>query len=260
MKTGEGARYEGLIYDSFILLLSLLSVANLAISVLSLFQPDIVEVVVAINLFLSVVFFGDFLYRFVTADAKVEYLIRNGGWADLLSSVPLTGMKVFRIYRIVDVGMRSRKFKAERMADELSVNRAHAALFSIIIWIILITEVASILILHVERYAAEASILSAGDAIWWSVVTITTVGYGDLYPVTSAGRIIAVVLMISGVGVFATLAGFLSTRLVTPKDTKDESPDDTPDGDGSNLGDIGDRLDAQQEMMAAILRQVERAD
>lgn len=258
MATVADSEYDGLIYDSFILSLSLLAIANLSITIISFFQPDIVTVVVAVNLFLSAVFFGDFLYRLFTADRKWQYLIYKGGWADFISSVPVPGMKVFRLYRIVMTGKRLRQYKAERMADELSARRAEGALYTIILWIIMIIEIGSILILHVERLADNASILSAMDAIWWSFVTITTVGYGDLYPVTYTGRVIGIILMVSGVGVFATLAGFLSTKLITPKEHTD-----MPSGDASatyeqKFDDLLARLDAQHEMTTLILRRLEQ--
>ncbi|HEX2099854.1 MAG TPA: potassium channel family protein, partial [Candidatus Synoicihabitans sp.] len=61
-------------------------------------------------------------------------------------------------------------------------------------------------ILLVER-TPEANIRTAEDALWWSMTTVTTVGYGDRYPVTTAGRVIATALMICGIGIFGTLSG-----------------------------------------------------
>lgn len=67
----------------------------------------------------------------------------------------------------------------------------------------------SIAILQVER-EPNCNIKSAEDAIWWAFVTITTVGYGDKYPITTEGRIIAAFLMITGVGLFGTFTGFVA--------------------------------------------------
>jgi len=69
----------------------------------------------------------------------------------------------------------------------------------------------SIAALHFESASTDGNIRTAGDALWWAIVTVTTVGYGDLYPVTVEGRVVAVVLMVAGVGTFATLAGALAS-------------------------------------------------
>lgn len=74
----------------------------------------------------------------------------------------------------------------------------------------------SIAILQVED-SPNSNIKSAEDAIWWSYVTITTVGYGDKYPVTTEGRLIAAVLMTAGVGLFGTFTGFLASWFVQEK-------------------------------------------
>jgi voltage-gated potassium channel Kch len=63
-----------------------------------------------------------------------------------------------------------------------------------------------------EHHHEGANITKLGDALWWAVVTVATVGYGDYYPVTTVGRIIAVFMMLSGIGIFVLLVGSLSQR------------------------------------------------
>jgi len=65
--------------------------------------------------------------------------------------------------------------------------------------------------LFVSSKTRIANIKTAGDAIWWSVATITTVGYGDVYPVTTEGRTLAMILMISGIGLFGILSGLAAS-------------------------------------------------
>ena len=78
-------------------------------------------------------------------------------------------------------------------------------------------------------------------------------GYGDLYPVTSSGRVVAIILMVSGVGVFGTMAGFLSTKLVTPKKRTDQPPEDKTEVNERKLDEVMVRLDAQLEVTNSIL-------
>jgi len=69
-------------------------------------------------------------------------------------------------------------------------------------------------ILLLEQAQVGSNINNGVDALWWSFVTITTVGYGDYYPVTTGGRIIAALLMTAGVGLFGTFTGFISSWFV----------------------------------------------
>lgn len=74
----------------------------------------------------------------------------------------------------------------------------------------LVVTIGSIAIVWVESPDPQANIKTGGDAVWWAFVTIATVGYGDRYPVTSAGRGIAIAMMVLGVSVFSILTGFLA--------------------------------------------------
>ncbi len=96
---------------------------------------------------------------------------------------------------------------------------------------LLLVVMASLAMLDAEQNAPGANIASIGDALWWSMVTITTVGYGDYYPVTGLGRGIAVVLMICGLGllgtVTATLASWFVERVEEAVGTKHDDASDT---------------------------------
>jgi voltage-gated potassium channel len=68
-----------------------------------------------------------------------------------------------------------------------------------------------------QNYKRNSSnIKTPGDALWWAFATITTVGYGDKYPITTEGRIVAIILMVAGVGLFATFTGYLSSYFLEP--------------------------------------------
>jgi voltage-gated potassium channel len=87
--------------------------------------------------------------------------------------------------------------------------------------IILLLEFGSIAVLKAEMTSPSANITTASDAIWWVYVTITTVGYGDKYPVTNAGRLVGMVVMFVGVGLFAVMTGFLANKFL-PTSSSDE--------------------------------------
>ncbi|MDM4719062.1 ion channel [Micromonospora sp. WMMA1363] len=79
---------------------------------------------------------------------------------------------------------------------------------------LLLVLVAALAVLDAERRAPESSITSYSDALWWAAVTITTVGYGDFYPVTAEGRLVAVGLMIGGIGLIGFVTGSLASWIV----------------------------------------------
>ncbi len=81
---------------------------------------------------------------------------------------------------------------------------------------------ASIAVLHFEVGPA-ANIKTPQDALWWALVTITSVGYGDRYPVTAEGRLVAAALMVAGVGLFGTFAGFIAAWFLSPGEKRQAS-------------------------------------
>lgn len=87
---------------------------------------------------------------------------------------------------------------------------------------VLLTIFSSIAILNFEK-TPEANIKCPEDALWWSFATITTVGYGDKFPVTTEGRIVAVILMVAGVGLFGTFTAFVASFFVGAEQKKEET-------------------------------------
>jgi voltage-gated potassium channel len=84
---------------------------------------------------------------------------------------------------------------------------------------ILVMVTASVAVLQFET-TDSANIKTAEDALWWAMTTMTTVGYGDRFPVTTEGRLVAAVLMCAGVGLFGTLSGLLAAWFVAPAERK----------------------------------------
>jgi voltage-gated potassium channel len=80
----------------------------------------------------------------------------------------------------------------------------------------------AIAMLQFER-SPDSNIKDAGDAFWWAFVTVTTVGYGDKFPLSTEGRIVACILMAVGVGLFGTFTGFIASLFVEPELAQDES-------------------------------------
>jgi len=215
-------------YELFIAAVSVLSVFNLILIYFPRIDPDAVNVVYTINVILTLFFIYDFSLRFATAPDRKFYFFRNFGWADLLAIVPL--FRIFRLFRIYKAYRIVKKYGMKYILTYLSENRAASALYILILMVILIIEFGAILVLQAEGKSPDANITTAGDAIWWSYVTITTVGYGDRYPVTLGGRLVGILVMTTGVAVFATFAGLISSKLLAPP-VKKELPKEAPAGE-----------------------------
>ena len=125
-------------------------------------------------------------------------------------------MKVFRLFRVVRVVRLLREVGPRRFFDAVLRDRASSALLVVIFLALLLLEFGSALILAIEIRAPDGNITDASDALWYTYVTVTTVGYGDRYPVTNAGRLVGVLIMTVGVGLFGTLTGFLANAFVSP--------------------------------------------
>jgi hypothetical protein len=207
-------------YEIFIGMLSILSILNIILMYL-VADPNLDTVIDAINWLLSIIFLADFTYRLLTAQSKTRYFFAGFGWADLLTSLPLPQAKVFRIFRLLSVFRLLRNFGPKRIARSLLRDRAGSALFSLLLVGLLVFEFGSLAILNVEQYAHGANITSASDALWYVIVTISTVGYGDLYPVTKSGRLIGTGIIIIGVGIFGTFTGYLANLFIGPSKTPD---------------------------------------
>jgi len=101
------------------------------------------------------------------------------------------------------------------MGHFMSQRREQSAFFTSVLLTFLLLTSCSIAILELEADSG-GNITTAQDAMWWAVSTMTTVGYGDTYPVTSEGRLIAVFLMTAGVGTFGVLAGLIASWFLSP--------------------------------------------
>lgn len=108
--------------------------------------------------------------------------------------------------------------KALQRARELFT---HRGLHFVLLAVLGIVVVCSAVALGFERHAHGATIHNFGDALWWAIVTVTTVGYGDQYPVSAGGRGVAVVLMLVGIGLIGVLTATVASYFVADKADRD---------------------------------------
>ncbi len=240
-------------YEVFILLLSLVSIVNLGVVVLDIFlnvDPNTRDVIAIIDTILTTFFLFDFLYRILTTSSKSGYFFKRWGWADLLACVPF--LRIFRLFRVFRAGRLMRTFGVKNMLNELINNRAGSALYIAIFGIIVVAELAAVVVLKAESYNPDANITTAGDAVWWVFVTLTTVGYGDQFPTTLVGRIAGVFVMFSGIALIGVLASFLSNFFLAPKKQPVEEVALAPSDPKAKLAQLQALLDEQEKANAAL--------
>lgn len=250
-------------YELFIAGLSILSIVNMVLLVVFR-DPSLDTVIGVINAVMMPIFLVDFLYRFKTTTPRRDYVIGQFGWADLLSSLPFPNVKILRVFRLWRVLRLWRRF-GSNLLEEFIDSRAENALLTVAFLVLLVLEFGSLSVLYVETHTTNPSvtpnITNASDALWWTYVTITTVGYGDRFPTTNPGRIIALLVMTAGVGLFGTLSGFLANAFLSPKKKKKAPEAPAADAEAADpraqLADMKRLVAAQEAALADLKASIE---
>jgi voltage-gated potassium channel len=245
-------------YELFIGSLSVLSIVNLVLLWLFVANETIETVLYVINAIMMPIFLGDFFYRLYTAESRSGYFFRGFGWADLLSSLPFPQAKILRLFRLWRVIRLFMEFGFTNLVHEFITHRAENALLTVGFLVLCVIEFGSIAVIRAESTAANANITTPSDALWWVYVTITTVGYGDRYPVTNWGRIVGIVVMTAGVGLFGTLSGYLAQTFLSPSKQKEEEPQTNAGEPKQQLEEIMRQLEAQEQATAELRSKLEQ--
>jgi voltage-gated potassium channel len=164
---------------------------------------------------LCVIFLLDFFRSLFRAQDKGGYFFRSGGWLDLLGSIPISAFALFRFARLFRIIRLLRKMTGGELRRMFTGRLAqNTLLFTLVVALILVFTI-SWFVLLAEQTAPNANIKTYHDAVWWAFVTITTVGYGDYYPVTGWGQSLAVILMFFGLGIIGVLSSYLSSTFIS---------------------------------------------
>lgn len=163
----------------------------------------------------------DLVARLWWAENRVDYAVRH--WYDV-ALVALPMLRPLRLLRVLAVVRILDRSMAPTLVSRMTLYVVGAAFLA--------TGLGGLAMLDAERNAPGANITMIGDALWWAVTTVTTVGYGDRYPVTLQGRLIAVVLMLVGISVVGTVTAsiaswFVSRGAETQRDRKAGRMDET---------------------------------
>jgi voltage-gated potassium channel len=217
---------------------------------------------------LCAVFLFDFFRSLRLASNKWGYFLKGGGWLDLLGSLPFSAFAIFRVARLFRIIRLLRKMTGGELRRMLTRRLAQSTLlFTLVIALFLIFSI-SWIVLQAEHNAPGANIKTYHEAVWWAFVTITTVGYGDYFPVTTLGQSMAIILMFFGLGIIGVLSSFLASTFISLQSRRkkkieggnenDEDNDEDEEDDEDETSNLEVELAAMKEELAAIKQLLEQ--
>jgi voltage-gated potassium channel Kch len=243
-------------YELFVLGMVILQLVN---SILLFTLGDTLEreIIWPIYWLTAVFLIIDVIIKFIRAKAPLNFIIRRGGWMLVVGSLPIPGFTALRLIYSALVIRAIRRSELIEIELVLAGDRARSTFLGVIFLSLLILEFASMGVLAFESTSPSANIKTGSDAIWWSVVTMATVGYGDRYPVTNQGRMVAVITMFIGVGVFSVLTSFLANWFRTPRPARLEKALINPITDlDAEIASLYLLLEAQEKANAESLQEL----
>lgn len=241
-------------YDVFIIIVTVMSIVSEIPLLLSLGDSlDIRGLVFFMEPIFTAILLADFAYRLKLAKGdRKHYFWRGGGWLDLLGSLPYGRLlRLFRLLRVIQA------FNAYGWRNTLRwfvANRAQGTFFLVLGFLVVVLEVGGLLVLMFEAGQPGSNIETGGEALWWGVVTITTVGYGDYYPVTAGGEVVATIMIFSGVALISIFTAWVASTFMKPSPEPhpapvDDAPARTHDEPAAIIADLRARLDHLEAVM-----------
>jgi voltage-gated potassium channel len=187
--------------------LAFLALIFLAAYAWPILQPDISpfwkHVCTVIDILVWVVFVAEFIARLVLAERRVQYAGRH------VPDVLMVALPVLRPLRLL------RFLVLLRMINRRATASLHGRIVAYVVASAgLVLLISALAVLEAERHNPQANITTFGDALWWAVTTMSTVGYGDRYPTTGDGRIIGAGLMVAGIALLGVITATFASWLI----------------------------------------------
>lgn len=210
----------GRLFDLFIQALIVISLITFSIETLPELSDFSRKILSIIEMSTVIIFSAEYLLRIVVADNKIKFIFSFYGLIDLLAILPfyiakgvdLRSIRIFRMFRLFRIFKIVRYSKAiQRLRQAFISVKEELVLFMIAT--VLLLYISAVGIYYFENAAQPENFKSVFDGLWWATATLTTVGYGDVYPITVGGKIFTFIILIIGLGVVAVPTGLVASAL-----------------------------------------------
>lgn len=214
----------GRTFDLIMQALILFSIVSFSIETLPNLETSTRRFLYVTEVVIVIIFTIEYLLRFYVADKKLGYVLSFYGIIDLIAILPfylsllllfsidLRSIRIFRFLRLLRLIKLFRSGGAmRRFSRAFVIVKEEVILFSVITMMLL--YLSAVGIYYFENEAQPESFKSIFHSLWWSVATLTTVGYGDVYPITAGGKLFTFMMLILGLGIVAVPAGLLASAL-----------------------------------------------
>jgi len=208
------------IFDVSIQVLVILSIISFSIETMPHLSPNTIHLLNGFEIFSIAIFTMEYLIRIYVADKKLAYIFSFYGIVDLLAILPfylslffdLRSIKAFKMFRLFRLFKFIRYNKTlDRFQKAFYNAKEEFVLFFMLT--VMLFYLASIGIYYCEHDAQPKVFSSVFASMWWAVATLTTVGYGDVYPITVGGKIFTTIILLIGLGIVGIPAGIVSSAL-----------------------------------------------
>lgn len=211
----------------FIQALILVSIITFSIETIPNLKPETKTILQIIEWFSVIVFSLEYVLRIYVADSKPKFIFSFFGIIDLLAILPfylsfgvdlrslraLRFLRLFRIFKLVRYNRAMNHFTS-------AIKSAKEEIFLFVFITLILIYFSAVGIYYFENEAQPEHFSSIFDSLWWAIITLTTVGYGDVYPITVGGKVFTFIILMIGLGIVAIPTGIISSALTKSVDKK----------------------------------------
>jgi voltage-gated potassium channel len=216
-------------FSLFVQALILISIVTFSMETIPDLEPQTRSILHVVETFCVIIFTIEYLLRIYVANQKLKFIFSFFGIIDFLAILPfylafgvdlrslraLRFLRLFRVFKLVRYNLAMNQFTR-------AIKSAKEQIFLFIFITLILIYFAAVGIYYFENEAQPEHFSSIFDSLWWAIITLTTVGYGDVYPITIGGKMFTFFILMIGLGIVAIPTGIISSALTKSVDTKDE--------------------------------------